>query len=388
MKFPLMRNNILREDLDAVIAHLRQDDPILTNGPKVRDFERDWSEWLGVKYSVFVNSGASANLLSMALLRLRYPEGGEVIVPPLTWVSDIASVLQNGFKPVFVDIDPRTLAMDSRKVISALTRETRAVFLTHVQGFNGLTDELLHELDGRGIPLIEDVCESHGATHRGRKLGSFGWMSNFSFYYAHHMSTIEGGMICTDDPAVYEQARMLRSHGMVREAISTDVKARYQSDNPELNPDFIFAFPAYNVRNTEVGAILGINQLKRLDKNVELRTNNMLQFLSLIDADRYRTDFEIEGSSNYAFNLILKTPDHGFAGDLMEKMRKAEIEFRRGSAGGGNQLRQPYLRRIVPNAHHKNFPETEHIHFFGFYIGNFPDLQAAEIDAICAVLNR
>lgn len=388
MKFPLMRNNILREDLDAVIAHLRQDDPILTNGPKVRDFERDWSEWLGVKYSVFVNSGASANLLSMALLRLRYPEGGEVIVPPLTWVSDIASVLQNGFKPVFVDIDPRTLAMDSRKVISALTRETRAVFLTHVQGFNGLTDELLLELDGRGIPLIEDVCESHGATHRGRKLGSFGWMSNFSFYYAHHMSTIEGGMICTDDPAVYEQARMLRSHGMVREAISTDVKARYQSDNPELNPDFIFAFPAYNVRNTEVGAILGINQLKRLDKNVELRTNNMLRFLSLIDADRYRTDFEIEGSSNYAFNLILKTPDHGFAGDLMDKMRTAGIEFRRGSAGGGNQLRQPYLRHVVPDAYHKNFPETEHIHFFGFYIGNFPDLQAAEIDAVCAVLNR
>jgi len=322
------------------------------------------------------------------LLRLRHPEGGEVIVPPLTWVSDIASVLQNGFKPVFVDIDPRTLAMDSRKVIAALTRETRAVFLTHVQGFNGLTDELLHELDGRGIPLIEDVCESHGATHRGRKLGSFGWLSNFSFYYAHHMSTIEGGMICTDDPAVYEQARMLRSHGMVREAISTDVKARYQSDNPELNPDFIFAFPAYNVRNTELGAILGINQLKRLDKNVELRTNNMLQFLSLIDVDRYRTDFEIEGSSNYAFNLILKKPDHGLAGDLMGKMRKAGIEFRRGSAGGGNQLRQPYLRHIVPDAHHKNFPETEHIHFFGFYIGNFPCLCIAEIDEICAVLNK
>jgi len=387
MKFPLMRNNILREDLDAVIAYLRQDDPILTNGPKVRDFERDWSEWLGVKYSVFVNSGASANLLSMALLRLRYPEGGEVIVPPLTWVSDIASVLQNGFKPVFVDIDPRTLAMDSRKVVAALTRETRAVFLTHVQGFNGLTDELLHELDGRGIPLIEDVCESHGATHHGRKLGSFGWMSNFSFYYAHHMSTIEGGMICTDDPAVYEQARMLRSHGMVREAISTDVKARYQSENPELNPDFIFAFPAYNVRNTEVGAILGINQLKRLDKNVELRTQNMLQFLSLIDADRFRIDFEIEGSSNYAFNLILKEPDHGFAGALMEKMRKGGVEFRRGSAGGGNQLRQPYLRNLLPQEYYRGFPETEHIHFFGFYIGNFPDLSTDEIRDVCAVLN-
>ena len=109
MKYPLMKNNILREDLDAVIAHLRQDDPLLTNGAEVRAFEAEWSRWLGVKHSVFVNSGASANLLSMSVLKLRHPDGGEVIVPPLTWVSDIASVLQTGFTPVFVDIDPRTL---------------------------------------------------------------------------------------------------------------------------------------------------------------------------------------------------------------------------------------------------------------------------------------
>src|SRR4051812_42644462 len=118
MKFPLMRNNILREDLDAVIAHLMQDDPPLTQSANVRAFEEEWSRWLGVKYSVFVNSGASANLLSMAMLRLRYPQGGEVIVPPLTWVSDIASVMQQGFTPVFVDIDPLSLAMDSKQVIA------------------------------------------------------------------------------------------------------------------------------------------------------------------------------------------------------------------------------------------------------------------------------
>src|SRR3990167_2711413 len=164
MKFPLMRNNILREDLDAVIEHLKQDDPILTHGANVRQFEAEWSQWLGVKYSVFVNSGASANLLSMAILKIRHPEGGEVIVPPLAWVSDIASVLQNGFTPVFVDIDPRTLGMDTAKVLAAITDKTRAVFLTHVQGFDGLTDDLLGELKRRHIPLIEDVCESHGAT--------------------------------------------------------------------------------------------------------------------------------------------------------------------------------------------------------------------------------
>ncbi len=387
IKFPLMRNNILREDLDAVIAYLKQDDPILTHGANVRAFEEEWSQWLGVKYSVFLNSGASANLLTMAILKIRYPEGGEVLVPPLTWVSDIASVLQNGFTPVFVDINSHTLAMDSAQILSRITDKTRAVFLTHVQGFDGLTDELIDTLKRRNIPLIEDVCESHGATHHGQKLGSFGWISNFSFYYAHHMSTIEGGMICTDDRAVYEQARMLRSHGMVREASDASLRADYASENPELNSDFIFAYPAYNMRNTEIGGIIGRSQLKRLDENVRLRTTNLTHFLGQLDSTKYRTDFLFEGSSNYAFNLILKYPDDALMQRLTDVLRSANIEFRRGSAGGGNQIRQPYLKGIVPENHHLAFPHTEHIHFYGLYIGNFPDLKQQEIDWLCSIVN-
>jgi CDP-6-deoxy-D-xylo-4-hexulose-3-dehydrase len=323
----------------------------------------------------------------MALLKIRHPEGGEVIVPPLTWVSDIASVLHHGFTPVFVDIDPYSLAMDSEAVIAKLSDKTRAVFLTHVQGFDGLTDTLLDTLEQRNIPLIEDVCESHGATHGGRKLGSFGWISNFSFYYAHHMSTIEGGMICTDDPEVYQQVRMLRSHGMVREANDQDVRGAWQRANPALNPDFIFAYAGYNARNTEIGGILGRSQLRRLDENVRLRTANLKRFLGQLDTKKYRTDFKLEGSSNYAFNLVLKKPDEGLVQRLMATMRESGIEFRRGSAGGGNQLRQPYLKGIVPDGYHAQFPHTEHIHFYGFYIGNFPDLREAEIDALCAILN-
>jgi len=387
VKFPLMRNNILREDLDAVIEYLKQDDPILTHGANVRAFEDEWSAWLGVKYSVFVNSGASANLLTLAILKIRHPDGGEVIVPPLTWISDIASVLQNGFTPVFVDIDPQSLAMDSKQVLTKLTDKTRAVFLTHVQGFDGLTDELVIELRRRDIPLIEDVCESHGATHNGQRLGSFGWISNFSFYYAHHMSTIEGGMVCTNDPEVYQQARMLRSHGMVREASDAAVRSAYQKANPELNPDFIFAFPAYNARNTEVGGIMGRSQLKRLDHNVSRRTANLHRFLRNIDPERYRTDFKLDGSSSYAFNLVLQNPDESFVQRLMAQMRESGIEFRRGSAGGGNQIRQPYLRGLFPKDYHEQFPEVEHIHFYGFYIGNFPDLRNDEVDEICAILN-
>lgn len=387
MKYPLMRNNLAREDLDAVIEHLKQDDPILTNGANVRAFEAEWSQWLGTKYSVFVNSGASANLLTMALLKLKHPEGGEVIVPPLTWVSDIASVLQHGFTPVFVDIDRRSLAMEETQIVSAITDRTRAVFLTHVQGFDGLTDGLISELQRRNIPLIEDVCESHGATHSGKKLGSFGWVSNFSFYYAHHMTTIEGGMICTDDFDVYQQARMLRSHGMVREANDNGIKERYIAENPQLNPDFIFSCLAYNVRNTEIGGIMGRSQLKRLDANVIRRSENQERFLSRIDPVRFRTDFKVEGSSNYAFNLVLRNADFALADRLMAAMGAAGIEFRRGSAGGGNQLRQPYLKGLIPEDHYKAFPETDHIHFFGFYIGNFPELTFGEIDEICDVLN-
>ncbi len=382
-----MRNNIAREDLDAVIEHLKKDDPILTHGENVRQFEYEWSKWLGVKYSVFVNSGASANLLTMAILKIRHPEGGEVITPPLTWISDVASVLQNGFTPVFADIDPKTLAMDPAEILKKITDKTRAVFLTHVQGFDGLTDELINELEGRGIPLIEDVCESHGATHNGFRVGSIGWISNFSYYYAHHMSTIEGGMICTNDPVVYQQARMLRSHGMVREANDPILKAEYIDSYPELNPDFIFAYAAYNTRNTEIGGIMGRSQLKRLDKIVERRTENLDRFLQKIDYLKYRTDFKVEGSSNYAFNLILKEPDNLLVDRLMKKLRESGIEFRRGSAGGGNQIRQPYLKGIVPDGHHLNFPQTEHIHFYGFYIGNFPDLTNDEIDSICTIIN-
>lgn len=387
MKFPLMRNNILREDLDAVIAHLKQDDPILTNGPQVRAFEAEWSQWLGVKHSVFVNSGASANLLTLAILKIRHPDGGEVIVPPLTWISDVAAVLQNGFTPVFADIDPRTLAMTEGGILEKITARTRAVFLTHVQGFDGLTDHLIGELNRRGVPLLEDVCESHGASHGGRRLGSIGWISNFSYYYAHHMSTIEGGMICTNDPEVHQQARMLRSHGMVREVTDDSLKARYRGDYPELNPEFIFAYPAYNARNTEIGGILGRQQLKRLDQVVARRTENLMRFLGRIDGRRFRTDYKTEGSSNYAFNLVLREPDMALAERLMVRMRENGIEYRRGSAGGGNQLRQPYLKGVVPEGHYKSFPETDHIHFYGFYIGNFPDLRNSEIDALCDVLN-
>lgn len=387
LDWPLMRNNIGREDLDAVIELLREEDPILTQSRNVRAFEREWSHWLGAKHSVFVNSGASANLITMTAMR-ELRGGGEVIVPTLTWVSDIASVIQCGFDPVFVDIDPRTLGMDTDDVLRKLSSRTRAVFLTHVLGYNALNDRLLKELAARKIPLIEDVCESYGATFCGRKLGTFGLVSNFSFYYAHHMTTIEGGMVSTDDPEFYEALRMLRSHGMVREAESEQVRKEYSARFPDLNPDFIFAFPAYNVRSTEVNAVIGRSQLRRLDLNNEKRTANLRLFLSLLDAKRYRTDFAVEGSCNYAFTLVLQKPDERFMQALMKALGNANVEFRRGTAGGGNQTRQPYVRKRFGDDLWKGFPQVDHVHSYGVYIGNYPDLEEERIRRLCRLLNE
>jgi CDP-6-deoxy-D-xylo-4-hexulose-3-dehydrase len=383
--WPLMRNNIAREDLDAVIRFLSADGPILTQSKQVEAFEQEWSAWLGVRHSVFVNSGASANLITMHALRHRFGPG-EVIVPTLTWVSDVTSVLNAGLVPVFVDIDPRTLGMDTDQVLARLGPRTRAVFVTHVLGYDALTDRLLDALRERRVALVEDVCESHGATHAGRKLGTFGWASNFSFYYAHHMSTIEGGMVSTDDAELHAVLRMLRSHGMTREA-GPGFRERWTGAHPDLTPDFIFALPGFNVRSTEINAVLGRSQLRRLDSNNELRRKNLELFLRHLDPAKYVTDFAVEGSCNYAFTLVLREPDEKLRERVVAALRERGVEFRRGTSGGGNQLRQPYLRGLVELPELASFPRVDHVHFFGFYIGNYPGLERGAIVELCDMLN-
>jgi len=385
IKWPLMKNNINRSDLDALITYLQQDDPKLTHGPLVRKFEEEWSKWLGVKHSVMLNSGASANDLTM--MALREMKGlGEVIVPPLTWVSDISSVLRAGMDPIFVDIDPDSLALDPKLVFEAITPNTKAVFLTHVLGFNGLTDELIEGLRSRNVLLVEDVCESHGATHSGQKVGSFGWASNFSFYYAHHMTTIEGGIVSTNDSELYDTLRMFRSHGMVRESLNQATKDKYSREHPDLNPDFIFAFASHNMRSTELNGLLGLEQLRRLDQNNLKRSENLRKFLSVLDSNVFKTDFKVEGSSNYAFTLILKRPDMEMR-DKVESLMKSEgIEFRRGLSGGGNQLRQPYLKNLAGIPVPESAPVTDHIHHYSWYIGNYPELSHHQIDWLGSLL--
>jgi len=388
MKFfhPLMRDNFTKPDMNAAIKLLKQKNRILTQHKHVMQFERRWSKWLGVKYSVFVNSGSSANLLTMSILKI-LKGNGEVIVPTLTWVSDISSVLQNNLKPVFVDINPKNLCMSEKDIIKKVNKKTIGVFLSHIQGFNGLSSNLLKFLKQKKIMLLEDVCESHGATFKNIKLGTFGKISNFSFYYAHHMSTIEGGMICTNDKRVFHLARMLRSHGMVREIGDKIAEKKIINEYPNLSPKFIFLHAAYNFRNNELGAVIGLSQLKSLDKNNKLRTKNFKIYLDTLNQKKYRTDFDIEGSCNYAFPLVLRKANFKNRSKLEKTLEKKKIEFRRGNAGGGNQLRQPYLKNFIKKINLKDFKEVEHIHFFGYYIGNYPDLTEKKIKKICSILN-
>jgi len=381
----LMHNNITKSDFNCVINFLKKH-PILTQNKNVYEFEKKWSSWLGVKYSVFVSSGSAANFITLNALKNFFGKG-EIILPPLTWPSDVMAVINNGFKPIFVDIDLKNLSMQEEAILKKINQNTKGVFITHAQGFNGLTNKLILTLKKKKIPLIEDVCESHGATFNKKKLGTFGLISNFSFYYAHHLSTIEGGMVCTNDKEIYDYCVRFRGHGMLRESKFESVKNQAKNFK-ELNKNFIFLNPGFNFRNNEIGAVIGINQLKNLDLNNKKRNINFKLFITSLDENKYFTKYDLRGISNYAFPIILKT-DSIIIRDRFEKLLyKNKIEFRRGNAGGGNQLRQPYLSYLKRKINFNNFRNVDQVHFFGYYIGNFPDLSHLKIKKICKILNN
>jgi CDP-4-dehydro-6-deoxyglucose reductase, E1 len=303
--WPLINDNVSPTDRQVLSDFILSGER-LTNGPKVKEFENIWSNWLGTKHSVMVNSGASANYISIAIAK-EVMGIGEVIVPPLGWVSDLASIAQLGMKPVVVDIDMKNLAITAENIKNAITPNTKAIVLIHCLGFNGISDEIIKIAKDNNIMLIEDCCESHGATYKGQRIGTFGDISLFSFYFGHHITTVEGGIVCTNNEKLYNLAKLFRSHGMTREA-SPEVQEYYQTNFPELNPLFTFAVAGFNMRSTEINAVLGIEQMKRLDYNIARRTENLKVWLSWLDSSKFYLDFDVEGSSNFALPLVLQEP--------------------------------------------------------------------------------
>lgn len=385
-KWPLINDNISQDDREKLSKFVLETERF-TNGPKVREFEKAWSEWLGVKHSVFVNSGASANYIMSAILKEKRGHG-EVIVPPIGWVSDIAPLVQMGMTPVFVDVCYENMAITFENIKNAITDKTVGIVLVHVLGFNGLSQELLDLCKERNIMLLEDCCESHGATFKGTKIGNFGTMSNFSFYFGHHMTTIEGGMICTNSEEIRDYAKLYRSHGMTREC-SEKLRQKYIEKYPDLNPLFTFAVPGFNMRNNELNAVIGINQIKRLDKNIEKRNQNLNTWLDNLNDKLFITEYDRDGSSNFSLPLILREKDQDLWSKILKVLEESSIEYRVGTAGGGNQARQPYL--VEGKYEFRIFGElknADHIHDYGLYLGNHTEVTKNMIINLCERINN
>ena len=380
--FPLINYNIIESDKKALADFILNTNRF-TNGPKVREFEEAWSRWLGVKYSVMVGSGAASNYVTTSIVRELKGQTGEIIVPPIGWVSDVSSVINTGFTPVFVDVDLESMAMSVSNIEKAINKNTKAIVLVHALGFNGINDRLIELAREHDLLLIEDCCESHGATYKGNKVGSYGDMSCFSFYFGHHMTTIEGGMLCTNDKEIYEFAKMFRSHGMTREA-SKETHEKYAKD--DVNPLFTFAVPGYNMRSGEINAVLGLEQIKRLDENIEKRRANLNVWLKNLDDSLYYVGYDVNGNSSYALPLILNKGNERIQ-EVCTILEREKVEYRLGTAGGGNQARQPYLERY----NYKvvgSLDTADYIHDYGLYIGNHPELSEDDIVYLCNRLNE
>lgn len=382
----LMENIIEKDDVDSLVAFLNTSDRF-TNGPMVEEFESQWSKWLNVSHSVMVNSGASGNFLTIALVKELFGTG-EVILPSLGWSSDVSSVVQLGMTPVFIDVDPTTLGLDPASLREALSEKTKAVVIVHALGFNAITDEVREVLDGANVFVIEDCCESHGAmldTTTGDLVGTYGDVSIFSFYFGHHITTVEGGIVSTNSEELYQLSRMLRSHGMTREA-STEVREFYEATYPDLNPLFTFALAGFNFRSTELNAVIGLSQLKKLDENIKVRSKNLDIWLDSLSRENFKVDYRREGNSSFALPLILNNPDIYLKQKVCQKLQDLKVEYRLGTAGGGNLSRQPFVARY-PHRIVDNQATVNHIHQFGLYIGNGKHVSEDTIQYVASQLN-
>ena len=384
MKWPLMRNNITLGDRFQLAKFVLTSDRF-TNGRKVREFESKWSQWLGSKHSLYVSSGSTANLLLLSAVKELYglKNGDKVLVPSDTWVTNIAPVIQLGFTPIFCDIntDNFSFCEDDLEYISKTHPDIKLIFVTHLIGFpanNNLYKKLFPE-----ALILDDVCESHGCrSSDGSKIGSNSLGATFSFYFGHHISTVEGGMVSTNNDDLYNLLRLKRSHGLARESERYD---DYVKLYPDISKQFLFVTDGYNFRNHELGAVLGLSQLKRLDSYIERRNNNYQLFINLISkySDKFKVPVFHSGCSNFCLPLLCKEKED--ADKLKRLFDDNGIEHR--PIIGGNLLKQPFLSNysIVSN---KSNLTVDFVHYNGLYLGNNQFIGKKEIDLLDNVLSQ
>jgi CDP-6-deoxy-D-xylo-4-hexulose-3-dehydrase len=380
----LMKDTISFSDKLKLI-HFILSSSRFTNGPKVIEFEKQWSEWLGVKHSLFVSSGSTANFLLIAAIKELYnlKAGDKVLLPACTWVTSVAPTLQLGLQPIFCDIslDNYCIDLNDLRLIQQKHPDIKLIFTTHLLGFHSNVNEI-QKIFPDAI-VAEDCCESHGVLNEdGHRTSNSSQAMTFSFYYGHHMTTIEGGMISTNNSALYELMRMKRSHGFAREA-SKETFEFYKDKYESIIPSFLFVTDGYNFRNTELSAVLGISQLKKLDTFVEKRNINFGKYHKIISkyTDKFHIPEKYPGISSFSFPFICK--DVKTFQTLKEKFDYYKIEYR--PIVGGNLLNQPFLSNYSFDYHKDNY-NVDKLQEFGLYVGNNQYLGDKEFEVLEKIL--
>jgi CDP-6-deoxy-D-xylo-4-hexulose-3-dehydrase len=346
---------------------------MFTMGPKVAQFEKDFAKYIGSKYAVMVNSGSSANLLMVAALfytknaRLKLSPGDEVIVPAVSWSTTYYPLYQYGLMIKFVDIDLNTLNYDLEQLSQAISPNTRAVVAVNLLGNPNDFTKLKTMIGERDIVLIEDNCESLGAEFEGKKAGTFGAMGTFSTFFSHHISTMEGGLVVTDDEELYHILLSLRAHGWTRNLPKENHVCGTKGDDP-FEESFRFVLPGYNVRPLEMSGALGIEQVKKLPHLIaERRKNGALLQKALANHSDLLIQSEIGHSSWFGFSLVIKPGSAWTRKDLVKKLTDLGFECR--PIVTGNFAKNEVVKYFDSEVHGQ-LKNAEHVDQNGLFIGN------------------
>jgi CDP-6-deoxy-D-xylo-4-hexulose-3-dehydrase len=335
-----------------------------TQFKEVKNFEEKYSKWQGCKYSVFVNSGSSANLLIIQAAKeiYKWKSDDEIIVPSVTWPTTITPVIQSNLKPIFVDCNLEDFSFDYEQLKKKISKKTKAIFVAHIIGFPANIQKIKKIIKNRNIMIFEDSCESQGAKFNNKKVGNFGVASSFSFYWGHHMTTIEGGMICTNNKNFYHICLLKRSHGLARE-LPSELHKNISRNYPNNNFKFLFLNSGFNLRNTEINAHLGNFQLPMLNKWINIRNRNYKYFYEVCNKfKKYLIINKNKGISSFVLPFIFRNKLLRI--NFEKELKKQRIESRPFIAG--NLLRQPFLKNYLVS----DCVNADFLHTNAIYIGN------------------
>jgi len=381
MSIKLVKDTINFDDVFNLIEWLKTN-PRLTKGDLTVEFEKKWSEWLGVKYSVFVNSGSSANLAGIySLILSERMRNKKIVVPAVSWVTTVTPAIQLGLEPIMCDCDEDNLGLNIDHLKQIIKNENpSAIILVHVLGIPNHLDEIISLCKENDILLIEDTCESIGSMYDNKKLGTFGDLSTFSFYFGHHMSTIEGGIISTNDEDLYHILLSIRSHGWDRDLPQKKqekLREKYNINN--FRALYTFYYPGFNLRATDLQAFIGLEQLKKLDMIVENRNKNFLRYKNEIKNPEWNIQ-EPNGSfvSNFSFPIITKNITK-----LVEELTNNDIECRPLICGSINEHPFWYERYG-----HSDLPISKRVHEYGLYLPNNHEMTEEEMNKIIKIVNN